>query len=126
VGDIEKTTVSGLDGCLYDSRVVGAEENGLRQQGDVCFGMEVDRVYFNDGTVVIDDAAQNRRIRVEKSGSRITVVWNPWIAKSRKMADFGDEEYHSMLCIEAANLLSDTITVPPYSEHSLSQTIGVE
>ncbi|MCB0195809.1 MAG: hypothetical protein KDJ65_27920, partial [Anaerolineae bacterium] len=28
-------------------------------------------------------------IRVAKQGSRTTVIWNPWIEKSRRMADFG-------------------------------------
>jgi glucose-6-phosphate 1-epimerase len=28
------------------------------------------------------------------------VVWNPYIEKSRKMEDFGDDEYHDMVCVE--------------------------
>ena len=30
----------------------------------------------------------------------VQVQWNPWVAKSRRMVDFGDEEYRSMVCIE--------------------------
>ena len=126
VGDIGKVTVSGFDGAVYDSRVAGEEESGLLQQGDITFGVEVDRVYFSDGTAVINDPVLKRKIKVEKTNSRTTVVWNPWVEKSRRMADFGDEEYHSMLCIEAANLLSDTITVPAGSFHKITQTIGIE
>ena len=108
------------------SNHVRLEETGLTQKGDITFGIEVDRIYYCENTVVINDPVMDRKIRVSKSNSRTTIVWNPWIKKSIALPDFGDEEYHSMLCIEAANLLSDTITVPPYSEHSLSQTIGVE
>ena len=29
------------------------------------------------------------------------VLWNPWIEKAKAMADFGDEEYKQMICLEA-------------------------
>jgi glucose-6-phosphate 1-epimerase len=28
------------------------------------------------------------------------VVWNPWVKKAAAMGDFGDEEYHTMCCVE--------------------------
>ena len=31
-------------------------------------------------------------------------MWNPWIAKSKRMSDFGDEEYKGMLCVEVAEI----------------------
>jgi len=41
------------------------------------------------------------------------VVWNPWIAKAKSMADFGDEEYKEMVCIEPAVAASGPISLQP-------------
>ena len=125
VGDIEKVTVSGMDGVTYDNRVVGLEETGLTQKGDITFGIEVDRIYYCENTVVINDPVMGRKIRVSKSNSRTTIVWNPWIKKAQSMPDFGDEEYHGMLCVEAANALSDKVIIPVGGSHTLTQTIEV-
>lgn len=75
---------------------------------------EVDRIYFDTAaTVEIEDPGFGRRIRVEKSGSLSTVVWNPWIEKSRRMPDFGDEEYLRMVCVESGNVRKNRLTLPP-------------
>ncbi|SAM05637.1 hypothetical protein [Absidia glauca] len=34
----------------------------------------------------------------------VLVVWNPWIEKAKGMGDFGDEEYHEMVCVEAGSV----------------------
>ncbi|MEO7910292.1 MAG: D-hexose-6-phosphate mutarotase, partial [Roseiflexaceae bacterium] len=79
-----------------------------------------------DASCVIDDSALDRRIRVAKAGSRTTVVWNPWAEKAHQLADFGDEEYLSMVCVETANADTDIATVAPGGEHRLSAMIGLE
>jgi D-hexose-6-phosphate mutarotase len=48
---------------------------------------------------------------VEKENSASTVVWNPWVAKSKAMADFGDEEYHTMVFVESGNVGKNSITL---------------
>lgn len=44
-----------------------------------------------------------------------TVVWNPWDKKAKQMADFGDDEYKHMLCVEAA-AVEKPITLKPGEE----------
>ena len=74
----------------------------------------MDRIYLNaTGTVEILDPRFGRKIRVEKQGPASTVVWNPWIAKSQQMPDFGDEEYERMICVESGNVASNSISLPP-------------
>lgn len=43
------------------------------------------------------------------------VVWNPWEKKSKTMADFGDDEYKNMLCVDGA-ALERPITLKPGEE----------
>ena len=87
---------------------------------------ETDRVYLNTtGVVDVKDAGLKRTLRVSKSGSNSTIVWNPWIDKAKKMADFGDEEWPGMLCIETANAHDNRVTVAPGTTHSIGTEVAV-
>lgn len=78
---------------------------------------ETDRIYQDStGEVGIRDPSLGRTIHVRKSGSRSTVVWNPWIDKSIRMADFGDEEYRRMICVESGNVGENAVVLPPGGE----------
>jgi glucose-6-phosphate 1-epimerase len=54
------------------------------------------------------------------------MVWNPWAEKAKQIADFADEEYLAMVCVETANADTDVATVAPGGEHRLSAVIGLE
>lgn len=118
VGDIRQVTVSGLDNCEYLDKVQDFAR--LRQQGEIRFEAETDRVYLDtQSECVIHDAAWDRRIHIEKQGSDSTVVWNPWIDKSLAMGDMGEQGYLSMLCVESANAGSNVVTIGPGDKHRL-------
>ena len=51
------------------------------------------------------------------------VVWNPHIAKARSMADFDDDGWTSMLCVEPGILASDRAPIQPGNSLVLGQTI---
>src|SRR4051812_26105965 len=85
VGDVRRARVGGLEGAEFLDKVTG---NTRRRQPDspIEFTGETDRVYLHTpATAVVDDPALGRRIRVAKSGSHTTVVWNPWTAKAKSM-----------------------------------------
>lgn len=42
----------------------------------------------------------------------VTVVWNPWSDQARELADFGDDEYPNMICVEAGHVSSPVILLP--------------
>ncbi|MCB0212872.1 MAG: D-hexose-6-phosphate mutarotase [Anaerolineae bacterium] len=125
VSDITNVSVLGLEDVSYLDKV----DNGAlkTQQGPITFTTETDRIYLaTTADCLIVDSAWQRRIRVAKQGSRTTVVWNPWIEKAQRMADFGDEEYHTMVCVETTNAADDVITVSPGGSHRLQTLINVE
>ncbi len=123
VSDIRKVSVCGLDGAAYRDSLTGEDKV---QQGDITFAGEVDRIYRDTtGACDIVDAGWNRTIRVAKRGSASTVVWNPWIEKSQKMSDFGDDEYLGMLCVETANAGNDVRRLAPGADAELTTIIGI-
>ncbi len=113
VGEISSVTVSGLKGGEYLDKVEGFARK-KETAGQVSFSGETDRVYLSTrATTEIHDAKLRRRIIVEKEGSTSTVVWNPWIAKAKAMADFGDDEYLRMVCVESGNVSENKLVLAP-------------
>ena len=96
------------------------------RDGVMTFAQETDLVcQCGSRILVIDDPGMARKIRVGRFGSQTSVVWNPWIAKAAAMSDFGDEEYHEMVCVEAANAQSGALTLKPGAEHILTTEISL-
>lgn len=125
LSDLGQVTLHGLEGCPYLDKV--EDFQAKTQQGTISINGETDRIYLDTtATCTLEDWGWQRRLIIAKSGSRSTVVWNPWQDRARAMADFGDEEYREMLCIETANAAEDTVTLAPGQEHSLQASIRVE
>ena len=123
VADISQTVVHGLEGSRYVESRLSPEQ--ILQDGPVMFDREVDRNYDSAATVEVEDRAGDRRLIIDKSGSHSTVVWNPWIEKSKRLSDLPDEAYHHFLCIEAANSGLESITLAPGETHILGQRVSI-
>jgi glucose-6-phosphate 1-epimerase len=122
VGDVTRVRIMGLDGRPYLDQLTGQVQT---QAGPVTVGAEVDRIYRDDGAAcVVEDEALGRRITVRKAGSGSTVVWNPWADKAGRLADFGDDEYPGMLCVETALAGADRVTLAPGAAHTLRATLA--
>ncbi|MEM7802318.1 MAG: D-hexose-6-phosphate mutarotase [Chloroflexota bacterium] len=123
VGSITEVTLIGLDEKTYLDQLNAMTER--IQQNPIQIDREIDRIYAKTSdTVFIHDPRKRRIIEVSKEGSYSTVIWNPWIEKSRRMPDFGDSEYQSMVCVEVANVHNDAIRLDSYQGHHLVTTIG--
>ncbi len=126
ISEVDNMRITGLEGCTYIDKVGIAQSR--KQQGAIQINSEVDRIYIDtEADCLIEDQAQQRRIRIAKSGSRSTVVWNPWVEKATKMGDFGsDTGYRGMVCVESANAVENVVSIAPGAEHSLYVVYSTE
>jgi len=77
------------------------------------------------GACEIEDIVHERTLRVDKRNSRSTIVWNPWIEGSPRLAEFADEDWAHMLCVESGNVGPDAVQLAPGATHTLSLRVSV-
>ncbi|MGV3484549.1 MAG: D-hexose-6-phosphate mutarotase [Planctomycetaceae bacterium] len=125
VNDISDVMIEGLEDAEYIDKVDGGKRkpatgSAIRFQG------ECDRVYLDTtATCTLHDPGNRRSIAISKSNSQSTVVWNPWIDKSARMADFGDNEWPEMVCVETANVGPHSIELSPGQSHEMNVEVAV-
>lgn len=124
ISDIAGISIDGLDGCAYLDAVDRMKL--CRQQGAVTFDRQVDRIYTNTAQdCTVRDPAAGRAIRIQKTGGHTTVVWNPGTdGITDDTVHFGPEEYHGMVCVEAASIRDDAVTLAPGARHELGLSIS--
>jgi D-hexose-6-phosphate mutarotase len=126
VADVTSVSVTGLKGASFLDKVANFAHS-TQTEDTLRVSSEVDRVYLDTTAAVeIEDPRLGRRIRIEKEGSRSTVVWNPWVARSQQMPDFGNDEYQRMLCIESGNVATNEITLAPGRSATLTVRLSSE
>ena len=114
VGDISAVSLAGLAGAPFDDFAFGA--GGARRNGDPAtlrITQETNRVYpDHTAAVEIRDEKLKRTIRVEKSNSKSTVVWNPWTTQ-KMPEDFDQAEHRQMVCVESGNVKQNKLSLAP-------------
>jgi D-hexose-6-phosphate mutarotase len=114
IGDIGAVSITGLEGAAFLDFAAGA--NGVQRPAEnsvLKITNETNRVYPNNaGVVEIRDECLKRTIRVEKSGSHSTVVWNPWTTQ-KLPDDFDPAEHKHMVCVESGNVKQNKIPLAP-------------
>lgn len=125
ISQIRQVRVFGLENADYLDTVGGNNKPRTQNDQPVTFNQEIDRTYTSDAAVRIEDPGLARSILIDKTGSDSTVVWNPWLNKARAMADFGDDEWPGMLCVETANAQPHAVTLDPAESHTMTATLRV-
>lgn len=89
IDDLQTLQLYNLKGLTFSDKLKGGER--FTQHSDtVIFDCEVDRAYYQVPKELNIQSSKGHL--VIKHTFPDAVVWNPWIEKSKTMADFGDEE----------------------------------
>ena len=78
---------------------------------------------FQSAQLNIVDKDWQRRVQLTSTGSRSTVIWNPWTERAKAFSDMADDGWQGMLCIETANVLDDVVVLAPGQSHTLAVSI---
>ena len=126
VADARQVSIDGLGGATYLDKVDNMKRK-IQPDGPLKLEGRTDRPYLNtDATCVLHDPAGARQIIVAKTGSRSTVVWNPWDQLTAKMADMQPDAWLHMTCIETANVGENSVTLKPGETHSMRAHYSIE
>jgi glucose-6-phosphate 1-epimerase len=126
VSDIKQVSIEGLDGVSYLNTLESWETQNV-QVGDITFTGETDRIYQDTPDLIsIVDPEWKRRIQIQTIGSNSSVVWNPWIEKTKTLGDMQADGWQNMVCVETANVMSDIVTLKPGDMHMMSVSIWAE
>jgi glucose-6-phosphate 1-epimerase len=125
VGDVRSVAIHGLGGAEYLDQLDGLRR--VQEAGILRIDGETDRIYHgHEARVLVEDPEFRRTISIEKTGSRSTVVWNPWVEKTARLDDLDDEEWPMMLCVESGNIGEDALTLGPGEVHAMVVRLGLD
>lgn len=125
LSSIENLRIEGLQNTTYYNQLTG--ENGLQEEEFLQIQEPTTRHYLDtEKPVIIEDTIYRKKIRVAKTGSRVTTVWNPWAETSAAIADLPDDGYETFVCVETVNAFNDVISLAPGKSHETTAIIGRE
>lgn len=125
VADVASVRLQGLDGTYYLDNTDSNKEKV--KVGEVTIASQTDNAFLNTQNAVdLIDPKIRRRIRLEKTNSSTTVVWNPWQEGASTLRDLGQDEWKQFLCVEASNIIGAAVTLAPQQEHKMSALVSVE
>lgn len=107
--DPENTTLPGLHDVKYIDSIDPSADGPKCQQGDISFGMEVDRIYMDSPSRLTIPSAG---LAIAKSNFPEAVIWNPYVEKSKAMSDLPDDGWKKFICIEPARVEEPAVVDP--------------
>lgn len=122
ISDVSNVLVKGLDGKPYIDKLDSFSIN--QQKGDINISGAIDRIYQKSPKqVMLTDSGFNRTITITSYGCDTTIVWNPWQEAATKMADLDKESYRKFICVETANVFTDSLTIIPSGREHIVTTV---
>lgn len=125
LSSIENLSIEGLECVSYYNQLT--TENGVQNEYFLQIQKPLTRHYLNTETpVIIEDSIFRRRIKVDKSGSKVTTVWNPGEETCAKIEDLPDDAWETFVCVEATNAFDYPIRLAPGESYETTAIIGLE
>jgi len=121
----QRIAIPAVTGLTYQDKL---QDYQLRQQSSaLTLNGEVDRVYrAAPESIDLLDSGRQVNTSIDSWGNNNLVIWNPGKQKAQAMADFDDDGFEQMVCIEPANALEQSIILQPGECHRLGQRIKVD
>ncbi|MGB6138586.1 MAG: D-hexose-6-phosphate mutarotase [Shewanella sp.] len=120
IGDIHQLKATGFSHSKY---IEFGQGPITQSQDSVEFDRETDRVYTELAPLQTLHTPHGT-ILVSRENSQSAVLWNPWIDKSVRLSRFKSDDYLTMVCLEAANVLEDNVKLAPGESHTLTTHIA--
>jgi len=122
---IGNLSIEGLQGTKYHNQLIPGDS--IQEEEKLEISEAVTRHYYDtEAPVILVDSIYRRRIRIDKTGSKVTTVWNPWEETCAQIADLEDDAYETFVCIETVNAFEDCISLSPGQSHETTAVIGLE
>ncbi|NOR74213.1 MAG: hypothetical protein GQ525_03535 [Draconibacterium sp.] len=125
LSSIENITIDGLQNTKYHNQLEPGDF--VQEEEKLEIKNAVTRHYYDtESPCVITDPIFGRRIRIEKSGSKVTTVWNPGEEGCAQTNDLTDDSFYNFVCVETVNAFNDVIKLAPDESHETTATIGLQ
>jgi glucose-6-phosphate 1-epimerase len=137
--DIHDLGVEGFQHVQYIDKL-GHNDTFTQNSSPIAIDREIDRIYLNAtrNIKLLSQSSQQVLMEIEKKASLDKLVdnvceasedvacdcvlWNPWVDKSRGLADLDDEGYLTFVCVEPGTV-ARPMEVPPHHTLRLYQSL---
>lgn len=122
VSDVNNVLIKGLEGKSYIDKLDSFSIK--HQEGNISISDEVDRIYQKAPEhVTLIDSGFDRTITISSYGCETAIIWNPWSTSASKIADLDKDSYRNFVCVETANVFTDSLTIIPAGREHIVRTV---
>jgi glucose-6-phosphate 1-epimerase len=109
VSELSQVRLQGLEGCRFIDTLTDGEH--IEDHPEKRFSGEMDRIYADaPRSLLLRDGP--KLLTIESETFQDVVLWNPGSDKCAELKDMPDEDWQTMLCIEAAQILNPPTLAP--------------
>jgi glucose-6-phosphate 1-epimerase len=122
VPEVASARVSGLAGTTYLDKRDGFARKA--QVDEPALVEPVDRIYEGTaGRYRLNGLPAARGVAIDAVGSSTAVLWNPGAADAAGMVDVPGDSWRRFVCLEVAHASTQTLTLAPAAEATLTQAL---